>query len=157
MQPVERPLPRQHVDLPFGRHPAHDRQVVTRLLLAQDRRPRLGGVCPDHPRQQVEPRFVLENQHTALATGPPSQVRPDLVTPAPDGFLVPLDSSPDRHLRRPLQFPEQPADVVLVVADAELLLDHLGDAGTGPHLASEAVSLRTMPEELRDQMLLIGC
>ena len=55
-----------------------------------------------------------------------------------------------------MQFLEQPADVVLVVADAELLLDDLGDAGTGPDLAAEAVRLRAVPEELRDQTLLSG-
>ena len=55
-----------------------------------------------------------------------------------------------------LQFPEQPADVALVVADAELLLDHLGDAGTGPDLAPEPVRLRPVPEELGDQALLSG-
>ena len=156
VQPVERLLPRQRVDLARRRHPAHDRQVVARLLLADDRRLRLGGVGPDHPRQQVEPRFVLENQHPALAPRPPSQFRPDLVTPAPDGFLVPLDGPPDRHLGRPVQFLEQPADVALVVADAELLLDHLGDAGTGPDLTPKPVGLRAMPEELRDQALLSG-
>ena len=156
VQPVERLLPRQRVDLARGRHPAHDRQVVARLLLAEDRRLRLGGVRPDQPRQQVEPRFVLENQHPALALRPPAQVRPDLVPPAPDGLLVALDGPPDRHLGRPVQFLEQPADVVLVVADAELLLDDLGDAGTGPDLAAEAVGLRAVPEELRDQTLLRG-
>ena len=155
MQPVERLLPRQGVDLALGRHPAHDRQVVARLLLADDRRLRLGGVGPDHPRQQVEPRFVLENQHPALAPRPPAQVRPDLVTPALDGLLVPLDGPPDRHLGRPVQLLEQPADVALVVADAELLLDDLGDAGAGPDLAAEAVGLRPVPEELRDQPLLL--
>ena len=156
VQPVERLLPRQGVDLALGRHPAHDRQVVARLLLAEDRRLRLGGVRLDHPRQQVEPRFVLENQHPALAPRPPSQFGPDLVAPALDGRLVPLDGPPDRHLGRPAQFLEQPADVVLVVADAELLLDDRGDAGAGPDLAPEAVGLRAVPEELRDQALLIG-
>src|SRR4051794_39480512 len=161
--------------------------MVASLRLVEDRRPRLGGVRPDYPRQQVEPRFVLENQHPALTPRPPFQacpdpappaggrprfrpknpppapppppplqVWPDLVPPAPDGFLVPRDGPADRHLGRPVQLLEQPADVVFVVADAELLLDHLGDAGTGPHLTPKPVSLRAMPEELRDQTLLSG-
>jgi hypothetical protein len=46
-----------------------------------------------------------------------------------------------------VQFLEQPADVVLVVADAKLLLDHLGNAGTGPHLTPEPIGLRAMPED----------
>src|SRR5581483_4129555 len=51
---------------------------------------------------------------------------------------------------------EQPADVVLVVADMELLLDHVGDAGTGPDLTPKPVGLGAMPEELGDQALLGG-
>src|SRR5207249_3070206 len=62
----------------------------------------------------------------------------------------------DRHLGRPVQFLEQPTDVVLVVADAELLLDHSGDAGAGPYFTPEPVSLRPVPKELRDQPLLRG-
>jgi hypothetical protein len=62
------------------------------------------------------------------------QVRPDLGAPALEGLLVPLKGPPDRHLGRPVQFLEQPADVALVVADVELLLDDPGDAGAGPDL-----------------------
>jgi len=47
--------------------------------------------------------------------------------------------------------------MALVVRDPELLLDHLGDAGTGPDLAPEPVSLGTMPEEFGDKPLLAGC
>ena len=85
VQPVERLLPHQGVDLALGRHPAHDRQVVARLLLADDRRLPLGGVGPDQPRQQVEPRFVLENQHPALAPRPPFAV-PARPRPASAGW-----------------------------------------------------------------------
>src|SRR5438445_9247723 len=85
---------------------------------------------------------------------PTSEVRPDLVAPPPDGLLVPLDRPPDRHLGRPLQFAEQSADVVLVLAAAELLCDHLSDPPTGPDPAPEPVRLRTVPEELRDHALL---
>src|SRR5439155_14491300 len=52
---------------------------------------------------------------------------------------------------------EQAGEMALVVRDPELLLDHLGDAGTGPDLAPEPVSLGTMPEEFGDQTLLAGC
>ena len=44
--------------------------------------------------------------------------------------------------------------MAFVVADAELLLDHLSDAGTGPHLTPEAVGLRAVPEELGNHALL---
>ena len=45
--------------------------------------------------------------------------------------------------------------MVPMVADAELLLDDLGDAGAGPDPTPEAVSLRPVPEELWDQSLLL--
>src|SRR5262249_59910637 len=85
---------------------------------------------------------------------PPLQVRPDLLPPAVDGHLVPLDGSFDRHLGSPAQFFEQLADVVLVVADAKFLRNDLGDAGGRPHLPAEAVGLRPVPEEFRDQALV---
>src|SRR6266536_1107544 len=153
---VERLLPRQREDLPRRRQPAQNGQVVARLLLAEDGCLSLGTISPDQPRQQVEPRFVLENQHAALTLGAPEQFRPDPATPAADGFLVPLDGSPNRHWGRPVQVLEQLADVAFVVAAAQLLLDHQGDARTGPHLASKPVGLRAMPEKLWNQTLLSG-
>jgi hypothetical protein len=45
--------------------------------------------------------------------------------------------------------------MILVVADAELLLDNLGDAGAGPDLTPETVSLRPVPEELWYHPLLL--
>src|SRR5262249_22138189 len=56
---------------------------------------------------------------------------------------------------RPVQAPQEFGDVVFVVEDAELLLDHTGDSGAGPDLAWEAVSLRAVPEELGDEPLLL--
>jgi hypothetical protein len=41
-----------------------------------------------------------------------------------------------------------------MVRDAEFLLDDLGNAGAGPHLAAKPVGLRPMPKELRDETLL---
>src|SRR5581483_6049039 len=105
-------------------------------------------------RQQVEPGLVHEDQHPALAPRPPAQLRPGLGAPAPDGPLVPLEGPPDRHLRRPAQLLEEFADVALVVAGAELLLEHLCDAGAGPDLTAEAIGLGPVPEELGDQGLL---
>ena len=128
VQPVERFLPDQGVDAALGRHPPHDREVIARLLLAEDRGEPLRSVGLDHPREQVEPRFVLENQGPALAAGTATQFRPDLGVPAADRPLVPLDGPLDRLLGRPVQALEQPTDVVLVVADAELLLEDAGDA-----------------------------
>ena len=114
----------------------------------------LGGVSPDQSRQQVEPRFVLENQHPVLAPCPLAQFGPDRRTPVLDGLFVSLDGPPNRHLGGPLQFLQEPANVPLVVADAEFLFDNLGNTATSPDLAAEAISLRPVPEELGDQALL---
>ena len=130
--------------------------MIPRLLLANDRSLGFGSVGPHKPGQQVEPRFVLKNQHTALTPRPPLQLRPDLLTPASNSVFVALDGPPDGHLGRPVQFCEQPADVVLVVADTELLFDHLGDAGAGPDLSAEAISLGAVPQKFGDQTLLVG-
>src|SRR5262249_34246080 len=85
---------------------------------------------------------------------PPEQVGPDVVTPTLDGLFVALEGPSDGHLGRPVQLLEDLADVTFVVTDAELLLDYLGDAGTGPHLTPEPVRFRAMPEELRDEAFL---
>jgi hypothetical protein len=96
--------------------------VVPRLPLAKHRGQPLRRVGLDHPREEVEPRLVLEDQGPALAAGAAEQFRPGLVPPALDRLVVPLD----RLLRCPVQALEYPADMVLVVADAELPLDDLG-------------------------------
>ncbi len=41
--------------------------------------------------------------------------------------------------------------MALVVADAKLLLDDLGDAAAGPEFAAEAVRLGPVPQEVRQQ------
>src|SRR5262249_20219501 len=154
VHPIERLRPGQGVHLPRGCHAAHDRQVVSGLLLANDRRLSLGAISPDQARQEVEARFVLEGHLPALTFGPPEQFGPDFDAPALDGLLVTLDGPLDRHLGRPVQFLEQASDMTWMVANAELFFDDQGDAGAGPDLAGESVGLRSMPEEFRDQPLL---
>src|SRR5579871_1759997 len=154
VQPIQPDLPYQGVDLGLRCHSTHDRQVIARLLLPQHRRQPLGSIRPHDSRQQVEARFVLENQHAALAPCSLLQFRPDLLPPALNHFLVPLNSPPDRHLGRPVQLLEQPADVIFVVADPELLLDDPGHPRAGPDLTPKSVRFRAMPEEFGDQTLL---
>jgi hypothetical protein len=98
--------------------------------------------------------LFLENQHPALASCPPEQVGPDVVTPTLDGLFVAFEGPSDWHLGRPVQLLEDLADATFVVTDAELLLDYLGEAGTGPHLTPDPVRLRAMPEDLRDEAFL---
>ena len=120
------------------------------------------GVSPsraiglDHPRQQVEPRFVHENKRPALAAGLLLQRGPRLDPPALDRLLVPLDGPGDGDLRGPSQSLEQARDLALAVRDAELLSDDPGDPVTGPDLAPEAIGLGAVPEEVGDQAELLG-
>src|SRR5262249_22602837 len=44
----------------------------------------------------------------------------------------------------------------LAVRDPELLLHNLRDARAGPDLSAEAIGLRAMPEEVRQQTPLLG-
>jgi hypothetical protein len=155
VQPVERLLTYQGVDLAGRRDSAHDREVVARLPLVEDRRVPLGGVGPDLARQEVEARFIHENQGAALAAGLVLEPRPDRDAPLLDLLLVALDGPRNRQLGRPAQFLPKPGDVTLVVGDAELLFDDLGDAGTGPDLAAKAVGFRPVRKEVGDETQLI--
>ena len=117
--------------------------------------PDLGGVGPDPAWQEVEARFVHENQGAAFAAGLVLEPRPDLDSPLLDLLLIALDGPRDRQLGCPPQFLQEPGDVALVIGDAELLLDDLGHAGTGPDLAAEAVGFRPMREKVGDESPLI--
>jgi hypothetical protein len=58
VQPVERLLPCQGVDLPHRRHPVHHRQMVVGDLLPNDRSLPFGGVGLDHSQQE---RFLCHD------------------------------------------------------------------------------------------------
>jgi len=154
--PIQRLLPRQGVDLAHRCHPTHDREVIARQLLSEDRRPPHGSVGFHHPWQEVKPGFVHENQDSALEPRPLPQLRPDFIPPALDGFFIPLDGPPDRRLGRPTQFPEQAGNMAFVIGNSEFLLDNLGDSGAGPNLTAKPISLWPMLQKLRDQTSLGG-
>src|SRR5579864_1496130 len=147
--------PYQDVDLPLRCQTSHDRQVVTRLPLVQDRGLTLWPVRLDHPGQQVEARFIHENQGSALPACPLPECRPGLIAPADDGILVPLDGPRNGHLRGPAEVFQDPRYLALAVEDPELLLQHLGDTGAGPNVTPEAVRLRAVPEEVGNQAALL--
>jgi carbamate kinase len=65
--------------------------------------------------------------------------------PAFDLSFVPFQSAPFRFLRSSAQAVHQAANMVRVIANSELTLDHLGNAGRGPQIGS--VSLRHRPLE----------
>src|SRR6266568_1019736 len=105
-----------------------DREVVAGLPLMENRCMALGCVRPDLARQKVKARFVHENKGAALAVRLCLEPGPDLDSPALNLLLVALDRTTNRHLWRPVQLLQKPGDVSLVVGDAELLFDDLGDA-----------------------------
>ena len=157
MQPVEGMWPHQRVHLSFGRHASHNRQMVARLPLVHDWRLAPRAVGPDHPRQEVEARFVHENEGPVFAAGLLLQNWPRFDPPPLDGFFVPLDRPGDRDLRSPSQVLEQARYLALAVRDAELLVNGPGDTLTGPDVSPKAVGLRSVPEEVGDQPELFGC
>src|ERR1700722_3933406 len=129
--------------------------MITRQLEPDHRRLTLRTVAPHHRWQQVEPRFVHKNKCSALMARLSTQFWPPHLSPVSDRSFITLDGSPDGHLWRPAQFLQQAADVAFVIADAELLLDDLRHPSTGPQLTTEAIGLRSVPEEFRNQSLLI--
>src|SRR6267378_2075659 len=62
IQAIQRPLPCNGVAFSRQRQPAHDRQVIARLLVPKDRRLTLRRRGANDSRQQVEPGFVDKNQ-----------------------------------------------------------------------------------------------
>src|SRR5262249_37800965 len=141
IDPIQRLRPHQRVHLAARCQPPHDREMVPRLPLIDDRSSSPRGVGLDHTREQIEPRFVYENKLAALAPGRSLQPRPRLGSPTGDGFLVPLDGAGDRDLRGPSQSLEQPRYLALAVRDVEFLPEHTGDPATGPDVPPEAIGL----------------
>ena len=113
------------------------------------------GVGPDLARQEVEARFVHENQGATLAASLFLEPGPDLDSPLLDLLLVARDGPRNRHLGRPVQLLQEPGDVALMGGDAELLLDDLGDAGASPDLTAKAVGFLPMRQEVRNEAQLI--
>ena len=67
---IEGLLAHQDVELAGRRNAAHDREVIARLPLMEDRSVSLGCVRPHLTRQKVEARFVHENKGAALRRAP---------------------------------------------------------------------------------------
>src|ERR1035437_3355478 len=66
--------------------------------------------------------------------------------PAFDLFLIALQRTPFRLLRSPAQAVHQAANMVRVIADSELTLDQLGNAGRGPQIGSVALRHRSLEQ-----------
>src|SRR5262249_26391275 len=144
------------VDFVGRRHGSRDRQMIALGPVVQHRRQTLGTVAAHHGRQQIEARFIGKNQGAALLAGARLQLRPALLSPAFNRLLVPLDRARDRNLRRPSQVAKHPGDMVLVIVDAQFLLQDLGHTRARPELPLEVIRLRPMPQKIGNQRLWRG-
>src|SRR4029453_5509825 len=156
VQSTQRGRSPQRVDLPLRRDPAHDRQMIARLPLADDRRSALRAIGLHDPRQEVESRFVHANKGPPLAPGLLLQRGPRLESPALDGLLIALEGPGDGDLGCPVKSLEDARHLTAAIPDAEFLPEDAGDPITSPDLAREAISLGAMPEEIGDQADRLG-
>src|SRR6266446_4028254 len=139
----------QRIHLPGRGKAGHDRQVIAAQPLVDHRRVAFRSVGFDHPRQQIETRFVHENQGPALPRRLTPQLWPDRHSPALNRPLVTLERSGNGNLGRPAQFLHQAGNVVLVIGDTKLPLNHLGDSSTGPNVPTKTISFSSVPQKLR--------
>ena len=154
MQPVQSLRPHQRVDLALGRDAAHDRKMVPRLPLVDDRRPSSRAVGLDHAGQQVDPDSSTKTSlRRSRRASPATRARTSPATAI---------ASSSRWIARvigtcgSIQVLEQPRHLALAVCDAELLLDDTSDPAAGPEAPPKAISLGTVPEEIGDQTHLVG-
>src|SRR4029079_1100696 len=134
----------------------HDRQMVARLPLADDRRPALRAAGLHDPRQPVESRFVHEDEGPAAPAGRLPQRRPRLDSPALDGLLIALDGPGDGDLGGPVESLEDARDLTTAVPDVEFLPEDASDSIASPDLARVAIGLGAVPEQVGDQAELVG-
>ena len=148
----QRFLANQRVNLPGQGDASHDRKMVARQLLVNDRRLAFRSLGFHDARQPVDAGFVGKNQGSALPRCSPTQLGPHLHPPSRDGLLVTLERARDRNLGRPIQFLQPSGNVVLVLANPAFPCANRGDANTGPNVTTKSIRLRSVPEKLRDTM-----
>lgn len=157
VQTIEGLRPHQDVDLSLRRRPPMTDKVVAPLPRIDYRCLALRAIRLDHPRQQVEARFIHENQGRMLAAGPFAEERPRFLSSADDGFLVALDGPVNEDLRSPTQLLQETRYVTLAVGDAELFFENLGNAGACPDIAAKTIGFGAMPQEVgHESSLRVG-
>src|SRR5207249_8383147 len=80
---------------------------------------------------------------------------PLLFLPALDLCIFPLQGAPLGFLRTPFQAVHQPTDMIAVIADSELPLNHLGNAGRGPQIGSVTMRSEEHTSELQSRFDLV--
>ncbi len=88
--------------------------------------------------------------------GPPFYPGPIPLPPPLHRLFVPFPGLVFRHLAGPAEVPKQGPHVVGVIADPELLLDHLSDPGASPQVVGVTRLQRPLQKELHQLLLLPG-
>src|SRR5664280_2021000 len=109
------------------------------------------GVCPCGAQVLTTLGISRKPDSSAKTIWAPSRAaffyaRPFLFFPAFDLFFIALQRTPFRLLRSPAQAVHQAANMVRVIADSELTLDQLGNAGRGPQIGSVALRHRSLEQ-----------
>jgi hypothetical protein len=112
------------------------------------------GVSPDQSGQQVNPRFIHENQAAALAAGLSPQGGPDFALPVLDLRFVSLKGASHGNLGRPPEVFEEPRDMALVICHAEFLFQDLRHPAPGPALTVKLLGLGAVPGKIGEQQFL---
>src|ERR1044072_1487355 len=145
----------QRIQLSRWRYSGHDRQMVARQLLVDDRSFPSRAIRADHAWQQVERRFIDKNQGATLIQGTLMRLGPSSAAPVGDGCFVALNGPRDRNLRCPAQFLENARNMVAVIGDAEFKGQNFSDTGTRPKLSAKAIGFGSMPQEIGYQPFLL--
>ena len=143
------------VQVALQRQPSNDGQVLVRVGCAQHRSlPRRGPrLC--HHRRKRKPRFVYEDDCSALNFSQFLNDRPVVCKPACEHGFILLRRAQYRLLVRPVLFMEQAGHVGRVIPDAKMLFDEPGYPGARPKLAYEAKACRTSLQQSHETTDLI--
>src|SRR5262249_39757495 len=99
-------------------------------------------------------RFIGKNQGSVLLAGTISQLRPCLHSPVFDLLFIALDSTSNGNLRGPSYRLEHSRHMILMKGDAKFPTQNLGNTGTGPHITSNSVGFRSVPQKIGQHLLL---
>ena len=101
-----------------------------------------------HARVEHKARFVEEHEMGSALLSGTGDARELLRLPVQDGGLIAFAGHAARFLRRPAEpLTQEAADVVVMVADAEVAVDDLGDALRGPQFIGPTMGGSALREQ----------
>jgi hypothetical protein len=139
------------------RHGADGRDAIVPVPGLQDRGLATRGEGSADCGSQHESALVKEDQVGLASAGPADDFGQFLTPSVVDGNRVSLFGLLLRLLATPVEPKlDDLADMLGVVADAEVAADHLGDPCGGPQLGPPAVGFSTFQEQLLELIELVG-